>query len=152
MNKVILIGNLARDPELRTTQGGVAMCRFTVACNRRAPNAQGVREADFITCIAWRERGEFVSRYFTKGRKIAVEGSLQVRSYEAQDGTKRYSTEVLVDNVEFVDSRQSAENASGGYQNDYNAGGYTPPSQQSKPPAQAPADEFVEIDDDELPF
>ena len=154
MNKVILIGNLARDPELRTTQGGVPMCRFTVACNRRVPNAQGVREADFIPVVAWRERGEFVSRYFTKGRKIAVEGSLQIRSYEAQDGTKRFSTEVVADNVEFVDSRQGADGQSGGgYQSDYGQGGGYVPAPQARPSAQqAPAEEFIDVDDDELPF
>jgi single-strand DNA-binding protein len=171
MNKVILIGNLARDPELRTTQSGVPMCRFTVACNRRVANAQGVREADFIPCVTWRERAEFVSRYFTKGRKIAVEGQIQVRSYEAQDGQKRTMTEVLCDNVEFVDRRDNsdgqggqggyASSSGGGYQQGgqggyasssaggYQQGGYTP---AQRPAERAPADGFIQVDDDELPF
>lgn len=145
MNKVILIGNLARDPELRTTQGGIAMCRFTVACNRRTPNAQGVREADFIPVVAWRERAEFVSRYFTKGRKIAVEGQIQVRSYDGPDGQKRYSTEVVADNVEFVDSRQGQEGGAP-------SGGYAPAPSAPRIANPAPAEDFIEVDDDELPF
>ncbi len=150
MNKVILIGNLARDPELRTTQGGVPMCRFTIACNRRVPNAQGVREADFIPVVAWRERAEFVSRYFTKGRKIAVEGQIQVRSYEAPDGSKRYSTEVLADNVEFVDSKPGSEGQGAYPQGGYSQGGY--PAPQQAPGDRAPVDDFIQVDDDELPF
>lgn len=148
MNKVVLIGNFARDPELRMLDSGVALCRFTLAVNRRVPNAQGVREADFIQCVAWRQTAEFVSRYFTKGKKCALTGSIQVRSYEAQDGSKRYSTEVVVDEVEFVD-RAPQQGGSGD-------DGYVPPP---APPARGRSqnmenanDDFVQVDDDDLPF
>ena len=112
MNKVILVGNLTKDPEQRTTPSGVPCTTFTVACQRRFANQQGVREADFINCVAWRQTAEFIARYFSKGRKIGVEGSIQTRSYDAQDGSKRYVTEVVVDNAEFVDSRQGSRDDS----------------------------------------
>lgn len=149
MNKVILVGNLAADPELRTTQSGIAQCSFRVAVQRRFANAQGVREADFISCVAWRQTAEFVQRYFIKGNKIGLVGSLQTRSYDAQDGSKRYVTEVLVDEVEFVTPKSESQNQ----------GGATPSYQQ--PPAQTQRPEqmrmdtnsgFTEVDDDELPF
>ena len=89
MNAVILVGNLARDPELRTTQSGVALCNLTIAVNRRFANADGQREADFINCVAWRQTAEFIHKYFQKGQKIVLRGSLQTRSYDAQDGSKR---------------------------------------------------------------
>lgn len=147
MNSVQLIGNLARDPEYGTTQNGVNYCRFTVACQRRFANQQGVREADFINCVAWRQTADFVNNYFCKGMKIGLTGSIQVRSYDAQDGSKRYATEVIVDNAEFVERKQD----SGG-----NAG-YAPPP--PKPPQQTQQrnqqmnmNDFTEVDDDELPF
>ena len=144
MNKVILIGNLAADPESRTTQSGVAQCTLRLAVQRRFANQQGVREADFFTVVCWRQTAEFCSRYLSKGRKIAVEGSLQTRSYDAQDGSKRFVTEVVADNVEFCDSRP-------------NDGGR--PRTDNPPPVQEPPagygmnnGGFTEIDDDELPF
>ena len=102
MNKAILIGNLANDPESRTTQSGIAQCTFRLAVQRRFANAQGVREADFLTIVCWRQTAELCARYLSKGRKVAVEGSIQTRSYDAQDGTKRYVTEIVADNVEFL--------------------------------------------------
>ena len=145
MNKAILIGNLARDPETRNTPSGVSCTTFTVACNRRFVNQQGVREADFINCVAWRQNADFVARYLTKGSKVAVEGSIQTRSYDAQDGTKRYVTEIIADNVEFLGSRDDA--ARGG---DYSA---PAPAAAPAPRAAAPANAgFAEVDDDELPF
>lgn len=113
MNKVILIGNLANDPESRTTSSGIAQCTFRLAVQRRFANASGVREADFITIVCWRQTAELCSRYLLKGRKVAVEGSIQNRSYDAQDGTKRFVTEVIADSVEFLSSREEPkENAS----------------------------------------
>jgi len=143
MNKVILIGNLAADPESRTTQSGIAQCTLRLAVQRRFANQQGVREADFFNVVCWRQTAEFCSRYLSKGRKIAVEGSLQTRSYDAQDGSKRYVTEVIADNVEFCDSRPE-----GGRPRTDNP----PPVQE--PPAGYGANNggFTEIDDDELPF
>ena len=151
MNKAILVGNLTRDPETRTTPSGVSCTTFTVACQRRFANQQGVREADFINCVAWRQTADFVARYFTKGSRIGVEGTIQTRSYDAQDGSKRYVTEVVVDNVEFVGSR--SEN--------------TARRDEVPFPTAAPADNgmgssggvsqgmnrgFTEVEDDELPF
>ena len=141
MNKVILIGNLAADPESRTTQSGIAQCTLRLAVQRRFANQQGVREADFFTIVCWRQTAEFCSRYLSKGRKIAVEGSLQTRSYDAQDGSKRYVTEVIADNVEFCDSRPE-----GGRPRTDNV---PPPAE---PPMGYPSNGFAEIDDDELPF
>ena len=111
MNKVILVGNLTRDPEYRTTPSGAAVCNFSIAVQRRFANQQGVREADFINCVAWRQQADFVHRFFTKGRKIGVVGSIQTRTYDAQDGSKRYVTEVLAENVEFLSPASQREDA-----------------------------------------
>ncbi len=104
MNKVILVGRLTRDPELRNTPSGIACCTFTVACDRRYADQSGNRQADFLNCVAWRERAEFVAKYFAKGRRIGLEGSIQTRSYE-KDGQNRTATEILVDSVEFVENK-----------------------------------------------
>ena len=146
MNKAILIGNLTRDPETMTTSSGITKCNFTVAVQRRFANAQGVREADFIPVVCWRQTAELCARYLSKGRKVAVEGSIQVRSYDAQDGTKRYVTEIIAENVEFLGSRDDGAR-SGGYD--------APAAPASAAPRQqaAPANGgFTEVDDDELPF
>lgn len=100
MNKVILMGRLTREPELKTTQSGTSVCNFSIAVNRRYKNAEGNYDADFVNCVAWRQTGEFVSKYFTKGSMVAVVGSLQTRKYE-KDGQKRTVTEVLVDEAYF---------------------------------------------------
>ncbi|SMC08147.1 single-strand DNA-binding protein [Sulfobacillus thermosulfidooxidans DSM 9293] len=108
LNKVILIGRLTRDPELRMLGNGTPVTRFTVAVDRPFTNAQGQREADFIDCVAWRKLGEIVADNLTKGRLIAVEGRLQIRSYEVQDGSKRKAAEVVADTVQFLDSKSKA--------------------------------------------
>ena len=113
MNKVILIGNLTKDPELTTTTSGVEFCRFSIAVQRRFKNVEGEYEADFINCVAWRKTAEFVHQYFSKGKKIAVVGSIQSRSYDANDGTKRYVTEVVAEEVEFVE-RKGGSDSNGG--------------------------------------
>ena len=142
MNKVILIGNLAADPESRTTQSGVAQCTLRLAVQRRFANQQGVREADFFNVVCWRQTAEFCSRYLSKGRKIAVEGSLQTRSYDAQDGSKRYVTEVVVNEADFVENKSASDEktAEGG------SYAYNPYI------AAATAEEFEEVSDDQLPF
>ena len=143
MNKVILIGNLANDPEAFTTQSGISRSTFRIAVQRRFANAQGVREADFLTVVAWRQSADFCNRYLTKGSKVAVEGSIQVRSYDAQDGSKRYVTEVIADSVESVGSRGDSQ------------GQARPRDNGPTPPPAAPAtgaNDFTEVDDDELPF
>ncbi len=105
MNKVILIGRLTKDPELRTIASGSATTSFTVAVNRTFTNQNGEREADFINCVAWRKQAENIAKYCSKGSQVAVEGRLQTRSYDAQDGTKRYVTEVIADSVTFLSSK-----------------------------------------------
>ncbi|MDR2513648.1 MAG: single-stranded DNA-binding protein [Christensenellaceae bacterium] len=154
MNKVILIGNLTKDPELRTTQGGVSVCTLRIAVTRRFANAQGVRESDFFDVVAWRQTADFVSRYFTKGRKIAITGTLQNRSYEAKDGTKRTVTEVIADEAEFVDSRPQGERGEGGYSGGgYAEGGYAPQQHRAEDSANDFTGQgFTQVDDDELPF
>lgn len=105
MNKVILIGNLTKDPELTTTNSGISVCRFTLAVSRRFVGANGERETDFLNIVAWRSQAENCSKYLKKGSKCAVIGSLQTRSYDAQDGSKRYITEITADEVEFLATR-----------------------------------------------
>ena len=107
MNKVLLIGRLAKDPELRYTQSGTAVANFTLAVNRRY-NPNGEQEADFINCTAWGKTGEFAEKYLRKGMKIAVEGRIQTGSYE-KDGVKHYTTDIIVDRHEFCESKRSAD-------------------------------------------
>lgn len=106
LNKIILMGRLTRDPELRRTQSGTAVASFTLAVDRDYKPQDGERETDFIDVVAWRGTGEFVSKYFTKGRMAVVEGRLQVRDWTDKDGNKRRSTEVVADNVYFGDSKR----------------------------------------------
>ena len=104
MNHWVGIGRLTRDPEVRYTQSGKACAKFTLAVDRRK-SSDGNQQADFIQCVAWEKTAEIISQYCTKGKKIAVEGRIQTRSYDANDGTKRYVTEVVVNNMEFCDSK-----------------------------------------------
>lgn len=151
MNRVNLIGRLTADPELRQTQSGVAVCRFTIAVDRKFKNKDtGEKEADFITCQAWRQTAEFVGRYFTKGSMIALEGSLRTGKYQDKNHSDvtHYTTDVMVDNVEFCGGKK--ENSGGG---NYEPAGV--PAQEIVNQAQSmgvPA-EFEEIlSDGELPF
>ena len=107
LNKIILMGRLTRNPELRRTQSGTAVASFTLAVYRDYKPQDGERETDFIDIVAWRGTAEFVSKYFTKGRMAVVEGRLQVRDWTDKDGNKRRSTEVVADNVYFGDSKRS---------------------------------------------
>jgi single-strand DNA-binding protein len=110
LNRVILIGRVANDPELKYTPSGIAVSTFRVAVNRPFTNAQGEREADFIDVVAWRQAAEFAANYLGKGRLVAVEGRLQIRSYQAQDGTRRRVSEVVCDNLKALDrARESGE-------------------------------------------
>jgi single-strand DNA-binding protein len=109
VNIIIIIGRLTRDPELRTTTSQIPIATFTVAVDRKFKNANGDREADFIQCVAWRQQGEFISKYFKKGSRIAVTGNLQTRNWEDSEGHKRTSTEVIVDSAEFVESKGTAK-------------------------------------------
>ena len=148
MNKVILIGNLTRDPEMRTTQGGVNVCTLGIAVQRRFANQQGVREADFFNVVCWRQLADLCGRYLQKGRKVCVIGSLQNRSYDAQDGSKRYVTEVIADEVEFLNS----PNDSARPHYDAAPAREDAPIQENRESAPYQPTEMVEADDDELPF
>lgn len=111
MNKVFLTGNLTKDVELATTQSGISVARFTIAVQRRFANADGEREADFINIVVWRGQAENCNKYLQKGSKCAVVGSLQTRSYDADDGTKRYVTEVVAEQVEFIGAKRDGESS-----------------------------------------
>ena len=163
LNHITIMGRLTRDPELRRTGSGIAVASFTVAVDRDFGGRDGgERETDFIDCVAWRQTGEFVSKYFTKGRMIVVSGRLQIRSWTDKDGNKRRTAEVVADNCYFGDSKRDSDGGSsyggntyGGnsYGNAYSAptgnnyGGYSAP-------AGAPASDFAMLDDDDaqLPF
>jgi single-strand DNA-binding protein len=115
LNKVILIGRLTKDPEVRTTPSGVPVGSFTLAVNRTFTSANGEREADFINCVCFRKLAENVGRYVHKGSLVSVEGRIQSRSYDAQDGTKRYVTEVICDNVVFLETRSQQSEGQNNY-------------------------------------
>lgn len=116
LNKVVLAGRLTADPELKTTQSGVSVCSFTLAINRKYSKEK--QETDFINCIAWRSTAEFISKYFGKGSSLCATGSIQTRSWQDQNGQKRYATEVIVDEAMFVDSKSevSTNNATPAYE------------------------------------
>ena len=108
MNKCIFVGNLTRDPESGSTNSNIPYCRFSIAVNRNYSNANGEREADFINIVTWRGLAENCGRYLQKGSKVCVCGQLQTRSFDGQDGNKRYVTEIVAEDVEFIGSRQNA--------------------------------------------
>ena len=141
MNKVILVGNLTKDPELVTTNNGISLCRFTLAVQRRFASQDGEREADFINIVVWRGQADNCYKYLKKGSKAAVVGSLQTRAYDGNDGTRKYATEVVAEEVEFLASKgatngEEAESTSG-----------------SKSTGKSDVvNKFEPIDDDNLPF
>ena len=143
MNKVILMGRLTRDPDIRYTQGdnSMAVARYTLAVDRRRTNADGQREADFISCIAFGKQGEFAERYLHQGTKIAAAGRIQTGSYTNKDGQKVYTTDVVIEEQEFAESKSASENRSGA---------------QQRPPVNEYAEGFMNIpegvEDDGLPF
>ena len=132
MNKCILVGNLTKDPELTTTTNGVAVCRFAIAVSRRYANADGGRDTDFLNIVVWRSLGENCHKFLKKGSKVGVVGNIQSRSYDATDGTKRYVTEIVAEEVEFL-STKTAEDA-------------------VKAPEKEEVAKLQPIDDDGLPF
>lgn len=133
LNKIIIMGRLTRDPEMRRTQGGTAVTSFTMAVDRDFKSQSGEKETDFIDVVVWGKTAEFAANYFTKGRMAIAEGRLQVRNWQDKDGNKRKTTEVVADRMYFGDSKQE-----------------TKPESKKQP---APADDFAEIEDDgDLPF
>ena len=179
LNHITIMGRLVRDPELRRTGSGIAVASFTVAVDRDFGGRDGgEKETDFIDCVAWRQTGEFVSKYFTKGRMIVVSGRLQIRSWNDKDGNKRRTAEVVADNCYFGDSKREYDggnayggntyggnayggNNFGGNYGGNNYGGYAAPAAPAAPsyggysaPAAAPASDFAMLEDDDaqLPF
>ena len=122
LNSVNLIGRFTRDPELRSTPNGVSTCSFTIAVDRNFVRQGEERKADFINCVAWRQTAELISRFFKKGNLIALEGSIQTRNWDDNEGKRHYATEVVVDRIHFVESRSSREGQGGG--SGYDNGGY----------------------------
>lgn len=135
MNKVYLIGNLTRDPELSNTTSGVAVCRLSIAVGRRFANADGSRDTDFFNVTAWRATAENCARYLKKGSKIAVVGSIQTRNYERNDGTKGFAIDIVADEVEFLSTKNDGSSESGITAN-----------------SSAPVSDLQPVDDDSLPF
>jgi len=139
MNKAILVGNLTKDPELMTTTSGIPVCRFSLAIGRRFPNASGERETDFLNIVVWRNQAENCHKYLKKGSKAGVVGMIQTRSYEAQDGTRKYITEIVAEEVEFLSSRpQTSEDSQ-----------FTPSSSKE---SKQKVSKLEPIEDDSLPF
>ena len=164
LNHIVIMGRLTRDPELRRTGSGIAVASFSLAVDRDfGKNENGERETDFIDCVAWRQTGEFVSKYFTKGRMAVVSGRLQIRSWTDKDGNKRRTAEVVADNVYFGDSKRDSDNSGSSYGgnayggNNYGNNAYSAPAGNNygySAPASAPASDFAMLEDDDaqLPF
>ena len=159
MNKVFLIGRLTRDPELRYTGNNTAVASFSIAVNRNFTNQSGEREADFINIVVWRKQAENVKNYLTQGSQVAIDGRIQTRSYDDNNGQKRYVTEVVADNVEFLGSKNSSNNSNN--MNDSTNREPTPYDfGDTKEPKGTDVDSnpfadfgsSIEISDDELPF
>lgn len=158
MNKAILIGRLTRDPELRTTPTGRNVCQFSIAVSRTFTNANGEREADFINCVVWDKQAENLVKYQKKGNQIAVDGRIQTRNYDDKDGKRVYVTEILANNISFLDSKGTGSSSSASFNNlpeppierEESA-----PSMESVSVEKDPFEAFgdsIEISDNDLPF
>ena len=149
MNKAILMGRLTKDPELRTTSNNTSVTSFTVAVDRRFKNARGEREADFINCVAWRQTAEFVTRYFRKGSRIALVGTIQTRYWDDADGKRNFMTEVVTDEVYFAENKRDDQDSYRQNRSDDNHPSYE--NSQNDIPA---GDGFLPVDSDDtsLPF
>lgn len=172
INRVVLVGRLTKDPELKYTQTGIAVTRFTIAVNRPFSNQQGEREADFISCVAWRKQAENIANYLRKGSLVGVDGRIQTGSYEGQDGKRVYTTEVVADNTQFLEPRSASAGERSGMgtptygapqqtqpafpNQPYNQPQYNQPNQQNY--TRTDEDPFsmgsgpIEVSDDDLPF
>ncbi len=151
MNKALLIGRLTKDPELKYTSNNIPVATFSLAVNRPFSNQNGERETDFINIVVWRKQAESVKNYINQGSLVAVEGRIQTRNYEAQDGTKRYVTEVVADNVQFLETKKQAQLRTQNSDNDVE-------EKVTEETTNVESDPFadfgssIEISDDELPF
>ncbi len=157
MNKVFLIGRLTRDPELRYTSNNIPSATFSIAVNRNFANQNGEREADFINIVVWRKQAENVKNYIGKGSQVAIDGRIQTRSYDGEDGKKRYVTEVVADNVQFLDSKSSGQSYTSGSNSTDSTSPYDfnqeePTTTDVKNDPFADFGSNIEISDDDLPF
>src|SRR5690625_2959099 len=161
LNRVVIVGRLTRDPDLRYTSTGVAVANFTVAANRPFKNQQGEQEADFINCVTWRKQAENLTTYMKKGSLIGVDGRVQTRSYENQEGKMVYVTEILAESIQFLESRGSSQQRSGeqtqqNYQNQQQAPPQQPQAQNQQGASSSNSlkqnSEQVDVSDDDLPF
>ena len=153
-NKAILIGRLTADPELKQTPNGVSVCSFSIACDRAFSGRNGERQTDFINIVTWRQQAEFVSKYFSKGRLIGIDGSIQTRSYEDKNGNKRTAVEVVADRAFFVDSKNSAQGSGSSYPSNP-SNNFSRPAAPAEPASYSSGSfgDFSEIDgEDDLPF
>ena len=155
LNRVVLMGRLTAAPELKTTSNGVSVTSFTIAVDRNYVKQGEQRQADFINIVCWRQQADFVCRYFGKGSMIAIDGQLQTRSYQAKDGTNRYVTEVVADQVSFTGEKR--DQAVSGYNGGYNAPApqqsYNPEPEQPQAYSNGENSDFEELPmDDDLPF
>ncbi|MGN1000800.1 MAG: single-stranded DNA-binding protein [Bacilli bacterium] len=154
MNKVFLIGRLTRDPELRYTSSNLPVATFSIAVNRTFANQAGEREADFINIVVWRKQAENVKNYLKQGSQVAIDGRIQTRSYDGEDGKKRYVTEVVADNVQFLDTKGSRENFNNS-ESEVTPNSFSEEVPQTTDIKNDPFADFgssIEINDDELPF
>ena len=152
LNSVVLMGRLTAEPELRHTPNGIAVTSFTLAVNRSYAKAGSERATDFIDIVAWRNTAEFVSRYFTKGQLVAVEGSIQTRTYQDKDGNNRKAFEIVANNVHFAEAKRDSASR-GGFDNSSTENSYQQQSDVAPSFENGSADDFREIPaDDDLPF
>ncbi len=156
INRVVLVGRLTRDPELKFTSTNIAVVTFTLAVNRNFTSQDGKSEADFIQCVAWRKTAENVGKYVRKGSLVGVDGRIQTRNYEAQDGTRRYITEVVAESVRFLDSKSDSQRSESksysnesSQQNKFNPFDSVKEDKNEDPFSSASS---IEIGDDDLPF
>lgn len=147
LNKVILGGRITHDLELKATQSGLSVCTFTIAVNRKTSSANGDKQVDFINCVAWRQTAEFICKYFRKGSSICIVGNIQTRSYDDRNGQKRVATEIIVDEANFVDSKN--DNASTAAQPQTWGNDYVPDAYK---PKESPTMSEIEDDEWQIPF
>lgn len=140
LNRVVIVGRLTKDPDLRYTPNGVAVANFTVAVNRPFSNQQGNREADFINCVIWRTQAENLAKYMSKGSMVGVDGRIQTRNFEGQDGKRVFMTEVVAESVQYLESKNSSQSNN---QSSNQSNGQQEPYSEENPP---------DLSDDDLPF
>lgn len=155
INNVVLVGRLTKDPELKYTQGGIAVTRFTLAVNRSFTNQQGQREADFVNCVTWRKQAENTANYLRKGSLAGIEGRIQTSNFEGKDGNRVFMTEVVADSIQFLEPKGSQRQS--GYNTEYDGQQYdtrtNAPSQQQYSDNKYGSDQApVNVEDDDLPF